>query len=422
MEIMQINDIRVIITNDRLIKITIGTYKGAWVQKNDTQILKSDKRCLKTEAYLIEGNYYHMMEFERNEIVYDHHYNNHTFMDKCHYGFVSRNVEGYFHEDAEHEYFEDTYYINASVMNSHNIYYCADCEVTYNQVNSECGCDTECDNYNDEDEDENHTDNDVREYNFCYHSNNREDHSNNSIYKIGFEVEKEDVAQCKQGYARDLFEATGWAKEHDGSLGTGGYELVSPVFPLNIDKKVSTQWKLNSSIDNVANYINASYSKACGGHINISKQGLDSYALLTRISGYIPLFYALYENRLENHFSQAKKLSTYINNSDKYGAFHCKLNGVLEIRIFPAVKDVSNLLWRTELIRLILKYETTNYKCALGYINSPNSELNQHLRKIFSTEKLMRKAKLFAHYAQYYERVSIDKKIINRSLSKLMVA
>ena len=33
MEIMQINDIRVIITNDRLIKITIGTYKGAWVQK-----------------------------------------------------------------------------------------------------------------------------------------------------------------------------------------------------------------------------------------------------------------------------------------------------------------------------------------------------------------------------------------------------
>ena len=64
-------DVYVILTNDRLIKITIGTHKGGWIQKSDTQLLKSGKRCLKIEAHLLDGNYYHMLEFERNWMSYN---------------------------------------------------------------------------------------------------------------------------------------------------------------------------------------------------------------------------------------------------------------------------------------------------------------------------------------------------------------
>lgn len=403
MDIIQLQHNHVIACPE-MVKLTIGEHKGHWANIAFTVCLKSEERCLTEEAYEIEGSYYHKSEFDSYNIVYDNYQNQYDFDSNCLYGYIKWNEEGHFSVDADYVEYRGDYYISEYVAEDFGIHYCSDCENHYHEDNG-CDCSNECERYC-----------------FEYHSDNRKDFSENSKYRIGFEVEKEDICQRDEEYAIDLFAETGWAKEEDGSLGSGGFELVSPVLPLAIDLPVQDQSVITDSIYDVRSYINAEYSKRCGGHINISQDGLSSKELLTSFSGYLPLFYAIYQNRIDNTYAKAKSIKHYIHEWDKYSSFHCKGNGVLEIRIFPAVKNDTNLLWRAELLRLILANPTSSNKKALEQIANHKNSLHLHLRKVFNSQDLLAKVKLFALYAKQFDDINIKQKTINHSVVKILKA
>ena len=405
METIKLNNGQLIDCMVSLVEITIGDYSGYWAREDDSVTLYSGEIGLIEECDCIDGDYYHPEEFDTYDIVYDNYLEEYSFMNDCYYGYLNNGEMGYFSTDSDYVYFNDTYYINERVAERHEIYYCCDCGEHYYSDN---GCD--CD-----EEDENHDD-----YCFNYHSGNRKDISGDSVYKIGFEVEKEDSEIKSLSYANNLFQETKWAKETDGSLDKTGFELISPVFPLDIKTPLYSQKVITDSIELVKSHINADYSRSCGGHINISQQGLSSKELLETISGYLPLFYSIYQNRVGNTYAKAQSLKIYLGESDKYRAFNAKYNGVLEIRIFPAVKNVENLLWRAELLRLILHSPTNNHKKALENISNPNNELHQHLRKVFTPIELLKKVKLFLMYAKQYDKANIKQQVINRSIVKIL--
>lgn len=169
----------------------------------------------------------------------------------------------------------------------------------------------------------------------------------NSKYKVGFEIEKEDTTQQRVSYVK-LYKDTKWCKEEDGSLGSGGYELVSPVLPLfgNIEKLVEP----------VAHLINGRYSSNCGGHINISVEGKTATQIIDDIKGWLPILYSLYEDRTNNSYSQIRPIDEYKHSRGSKGsALTTKMNNnVLEIRLFPAVPNVKALLFRVRLLRYML--------------------------------------------------------------------
>src|ERR1019366_1338697 len=127
------------------------------------------------------------------------------------------------------------------------------------------------------------------EYVRDYHNGSHHKHTFTKKPKffIGFEVEKED-SEVKESIYIDDFEYETqyiWRKESDGSLNDeSGFELVSPTFELNT-KKI---FELIESNTELVKHINAAYSLACGGHINISQAGLTGAELFDKIQGYTP--------------------------------------------------------------------------------------------------------------------------------------
>lgn len=201
-------------------------------------------------------------------------------------------------------------------------------------------------------------------------------------WKVGFEVEKEDHAYEHDGSVWKLFQQTGWVREHDGSLGDGGYELISPILPM-LDRS-----RLKKALAPVKKYIDAKYSERCGGHINMSCKGKDSDEILENLKNGMGLIYAIYQNRMFNRFCHVKKYEHYVQYPDKYTAFYKKSSRIVEIRLFPAVKSVSNLLWRVDLLRWIISVDTDSFAKKIAKLQNKNTFLYQHMRKIYDEGKI----------------------------------
>lgn len=193
--------------------------------------------------------------------------------------------------------------------------------------------------------------------------------------KIGFEVEKEDTSILEDLHAPDLLDATDWAAVSDGSLGSGGFELVSPIFNLH-------ETNFSSKFQKVKEYLNADYSDNCGGHINYSNELETPRQMAESISGYLPLLYAMYPKRIQKRWCIMKPKNELLESSDKYQAVCMKRNRI-EFRIFPAVKNVEQLVWRAELIKIFDLNRCESESDVLSAICDPKSELNQHLRKVY---------------------------------------
>lgn len=229
-------------------------------------------------------------------------------------------------------------------------------------------------------------------------------------FSIGFEIEKEDDDAYEIEY-EELYDDTGWIKESDGSLDDdNGYELVSPAFDLY---KSDIDDEINRSSD-LRKLINADSSSKCGGHINIASSIFDTETLFEHVSGWLPLFYAMYEHRMEKNYSKAKKKHTYRYSQDKYSAIYIKDN-VLEFRIPSAVKSVNNLLWRRDLMRIMcssikevtIKGFEPYWKGAsevevLQMMMNPKSKLYKHLRLVYTQDRLIDKVELFIKYSQSF--------------------
>lgn len=249
-----------------------------------------------------------------------------------------------------------------------------------------------------------------RSYNAEYQSLTRKfKMTPNTTFGIGFEIEKEDDSECEYHYYQDIYDKYGWCKENDGSLDDDyGFELVSPAFDLytdDLDKEIQSSRALQDMI-------NADYSTSCGGHITVSSSLYSAHEMLEGLSAFFPLLYALYEGRTENDYSRPKEKYKYHTHPQKDAimsrgnrtireADH-KTFGAIEMRIFSAVRSVGNLLWRRDLVRIMMDNFGKSEKEVLRLLTNPKSKLFRHLTKVYSLQRIVNKITLFASYSKKY--------------------
>lgn len=183
--------------------------------------------------------------------------------------------------------------------------------------------------------------------------------NNNSKFRIGFEIEKEDEHVKESVNIRQFKDNTDclFRKEHDGSLSENGFELITPVYELNSE----SIFKHLQKYEIIKDHIDADVdNETCGGHISISNIEKDTWKFYNDIEYYIPLLYSMYPNRCNQNYCKAKTKDKLKSENEKYQAIKIYSNRI-ELRIFPAVKNLNQLIFRTKLLEIILKYPTTNY-------------------------------------------------------------
>ena len=213
-----------------------------------------------------------------------------------------------------------------------------------------------------------------------------------TLFTIGFEVEKEDGDILSEYEPSDL-DDIGWAREHDGSLNDEtGYELVSPIYDLFDDK-------LDKAMDNRAlkNHINADSTTACGGHINYGKRGMTGAELLKESTAFLPLFLALYRKRVTGRWAKMKVDIGKYDSSDRYVAFNVQHN-YIEFRLISRVHDVDTLLWRRDLFRIMANNGGKSVAQVQRMMLDRRNVLHKHLRKMYNEERLLR---LVCWYSQF---------------------
>lgn len=220
-----------------------------------------------------------------------------------------------------------------------------------------------------------------------YLESNHRDHifktfTDNPRFYIGLEVEKEDRDVLTSEYIDDFLEDTDhyFKKVADCSLDRdSGYELNTPameLLPQEIDKFLS-------SYPTIVDHINGDYSLSnCGGHINLSEKGLDGDQFFDKIKGYAPLFYALNPTRIDAYWSRAYDTKTLKRDKKKAQAIAI-WDDRIELRIFSAVENYEQLLWRVELCKLICDNPTDDFKQA--FFNC-HTVLKAHLEKGLQNE------------------------------------
>ena len=238
--------------------------------------------------------------------------------------------------------------------------------------------------------------------------------SSEGAVNFGFEAEKVDSAFAEKGIALKLSHETGFKKELDGSLGYDGFELISPILPLY------KQDVINTSIEPVKDMLNAATNNSCGGHFNISKVGTLSNDILKKIKGSLPLLYMMYEKRLTNRYCEAKKFSSYLRKPTKYSACYLKNSNILEIRLFPAIKNTRVLQNRIDMMRIVMGelYGLSAMKVIIK-LADPSSKIHKHVLNILDgdKDKLAEKILLFSKYATAYSCGKISdnsKKKVNK--------
>ena len=302
-------------------------------------------------------------------------------------GWVSENAEyvycGYlrrggmatfYSEDYCYSDCDDVYFFNGDVAEYRGWYY-------YESVDDYRQSDPEEDEYEDN-----------SMYRFSYHSGNRHSYLSGQSFGIGFEVEKEDEDAMRKESAADLWHRTKWAKESDGSLDCdSGYELVSPVFPLY-------EHDFKKEFKKVDYLLDAEYSKSCGGHINLSMASKSNKELLDSLIGWLPLFYGMYPGRIRATYCAAKKKENY-GDGEKYSAIYLKGSKIVEFRIVSAVRDSDNLMWRTELFKIMCSNLDLSELQVLRMLLDTKSQLHKHITVIYKGEKLMKLIRNFVKFS-----------------------
>lgn len=242
-----------------------------------------------------------------------------------------------------------------------------------------------------------------------YHSNERtwrsSDHES-AKYRIGFEVEKESDCRDKIStrYLKDRFN---WVAEEDSSLSCNyGYELVSPIYNL------LSRSTIKADLEHLRPYIDGGNKDQgdCGGHINISQKGVDGYKLLANLKGFAPLLYAMYPDRVSNSYSRVKSFKTYSERPCKQ-AFYPKSDR-LEIRIFPVVDTVEDLMLRYELTRYMMTQSTKSPTTVVTRLLDPTTKLHTIITDLGFKPKVLAQAMLEADakydHTKYSEAVHVQ--------------
>ena len=224
-----------------------------------------------------------------------------------------------------------------------------------------------------------------------------------TLYTIGFEVEKEDRQILSQYSVSDL--TMGWAREHDGSLNDEtGYELVSPIYDLFGDKLDS-----DMADTTLRRHINADSTTACGGHINFGKRGMTGAELLKESAAFLPLFLALYRKRVTGRWSKMKVGIDRYDGGDRYVAFNVQ-HKYIEFRLISRVHDVDTLLWRRDLFRIMANNGGKSVAQVQRMMLDRRNVLHKHLRKMYNEERLLRLVCWYSQFADaMHDTLSVSK-------------
>ena len=200
------------------------------------------------------------------------------------------------------------------------------------------------------------------------------------------------------------------------------------MFDDRLDKDIEESSSLKELIE-------AQFSTNCGGHLTFSSSDYTANELLEGVAGFIPLMYALYNGRLGNHYCEPKQKWVYHRGSGRDAVnirgnriapkTNGKVFGAIEFRLFSAVRNVKNLMWRRDLMRIIAKNINKSEKEVLRMLCSPKSLLFKHLIKVYSADKIIEKIRLFVEYSKQYNFRKLDmpdtdalKNVFNKSNNK----
>jgi hypothetical protein len=380
---------------------TIGCREGDWMHNDllvnsdySSNLIWVDDDDLNTTY---DGNKFHADEADTHSIVWCESDSEWAHQDDCEYGWVDRRNEGYFIRDNNeycHSSRDDVYFMNSNVMHDRDYLWCE-------RLNDYVHCD---DYISDDDDDD---DDCVRGYHHFSRVNAYE--RDTPKWTIGFEIEKEDRVAKTLNDANDIYSAMKWCHESDGSLDShSGFELVSPVFDMYDQDMISKHF----NHPYIKPLINAAFNhESCGGHINIASTMYTPSQLADGLSAFFPLLYSMYESRITKNYSKAKQKHQYFSSADKYSSVYIKSN-VVELRIFPAVRNVDNLQWRLDLVRIMVENINKSEIDVLRMMLNPRTRLHKLLAKVFTPEKIFEKSNLYIKYSEMYNgrKLSMPKK------------
>ena len=229
----------------------------------------------------------------------------------------------------------------------------------------------------------------------------------NTIYRFGIEAEKEDehgeiISRVYQGDREDLLPHS-WRAERDGSLGSNGFEIISPIYNLKANK-----WKTDLSTP-VLNYlIHCKTSFRCGGHITISVANKNQDWYVNKAAQIIPLLYALYPKRAKRRgYARFYKKGDY---HDRYNAINLGNTGRMEIRIFSGIKHLKQLEWRVKLLQILFtteKYDDLKWDTVYKDLLDVSKGLGKHIFELYG-KKYGEKIMLATAYAKAFDNQSIE--------------
>jgi len=254
-----------------------------------------------------------------------------------------------------------SYYLNTDdhiVIDSNREYQfsedCSFCEDTQEYVLSDYAyyCDlTDC--YYEHQE--NMPCNDGKEFICEYHSTKRRGYekivthykAKNSAF-VGFEIEKNDhFGDSHQGAEVGEYEILAGI-EQDGSC---GIEYITQPIQAN-DIKINRRiFELFNEIDEI---LSQPSDTSCGGHINLSIEGVSPEKLFNYFKPYASIFYALYKWRLKNNFCNSNLKLEWEKNT-KYSPIQITHFGI-EIRLPSRVGSLKTLQFRFLLMQRIVQH------------------------------------------------------------------
>ena len=128
----------------------------------------------------------------------------------------------------------------------------------------------------------------------------------------------------------------------------------------------------------------------------------------------MPFFYALYPKRTIINYSQAKKWRDIISSRNtKYSALFKKSNCV-ELRIPHGCRNVKTLMWRIELMQILLSDIGNNFNQYMMKLSTPTSKLHQHYLKQYDSDRIKEKVQLTYRMAQQYKHGSLSPSVKQR--------
>lgn len=227
---------------------------------------------------------------------------------------------------------------------------------------------------------------------------------------IGFEVEKgEAPVFCGHGDKEGLFDATGCVIEEDGSV---DWELKTPIYPL-FSERIERDW-----LPRIAGAINATDHDCAGGHIHLSMPPKDGNQLFDFCRLYLPLFMAMYPQRLERDYCKGKPETQLKRDEDKHQAIRIWDNRI-ELRFPAKVYDMRSLLFRLNFCRLMIRRDCRNIFAVTRSAFDQGTELGKLLQQMYGGREHMLLLRILEVAKKYFNTDLLREKSIETLLTDL---